>query len=106
MAYMNVGRGCAATHEFLEWCTRGGVGVAFVGECWVERKGGRGTESHPDFVRLGGVSVAQRVACFILRTLVWECRLVECAHRFVCVEIGGVRIGGVYGRCGERVHDM
>ena len=34
------------------------------------------------------------------------CELVECAHRFVCIEVGGVRIRGVYGRCGERVHDM
>ena len=32
--------------------------------------------------------------------------MVECAHRFMCVEIGSVRIGGVYRRCGERVHDM
>ena len=104
--YMNVGRGCDATHEFLESCTWGGVGVAFVGECWVERKGGRGTQSHPDFVQLGSVSVAHRVTCFVLRSLLDVCRLMECAHRFVCVELGDVRIGGVYGRCGEHVHDM
>ena len=74
--------------------------------CWVERKGGRGTQSHPDFVRLGGVSAAHRVTCFVLRSLVGVCRLVECAHTFVCLEMWGVRVGGVYGRCGERVHDM
>ena len=33
VAYMNVGRSCDATHEFLEKCARKGVGVAFVGEC-------------------------------------------------------------------------
>ena len=33
VAYMNVGRGCDATHEFLESCARRGVGVVFVGEC-------------------------------------------------------------------------
>ena len=33
VAYMNVGRGCDATHEFFERCARGGVGVAFIGEC-------------------------------------------------------------------------
>ena len=53
VAYMNVGRSCDATHEFLEGCARRGVGVAFVGECWVERKGGRGTQSHPDYMRMG-----------------------------------------------------
>ena len=52
VAFMNVGRSCDATHEFLETCARKSVGVAFVSECWVERKGGRGTQSHPDFVRL------------------------------------------------------
>ena len=106
VAYMNVGRGCDTTNEFLESCARSGVGVAFVRECWVERGGGRGMQSHHDFVRLGSVSAAYRVACFILRTLVDVCELVECVHRFVCIEVGGVRVGCVYGRCGERVHDM
>ena len=41
VSYMNVGRSCDATHEFLEGCARNGVGVAFVGECWVEHIGGR-----------------------------------------------------------------
>lgn len=44
VAYMNVGQGCDATHEFLGSCARRGVGVAFVGECWVEQKGGVGTQ--------------------------------------------------------------
>ena len=35
VAYMNVGRGSDATHKFLEFCTRGSVGVAFIGECCV-----------------------------------------------------------------------
>ena len=69
-------------------------------------RGGRGTQSHLDYVRVGGVSAAQRVTCFVLRSLVGVCRLVEGAHRFVCMEIGGVRIGGMYERCGERVQDM
>ena len=89
VAYMNVGRGCDATHEFLERCARSGVGVAFVDKCWVERGGGRGTQSYPDYVGVGGVLAAQRVTCFVLRTLVGVCRLVEGAHRFVCLEIEG-----------------
>ena len=58
VAYINVGRSCDATHEFLERCARGGVGVAFVGECWVECGSGRGTQSHLDYVRVGGISAA------------------------------------------------
>ena len=46
------------------------------------------------------------MTCFVLHSMVDMCWLVECALRFVCVEIGGMRIGGVYGRCGERLHDM
>ena len=89
VVYMNVGRSCDATHEFLERCARKGMGVAFVEECWVKRGSGRGTQLHPDYVRVGGVSAAQRVACFVLRSLVRVCHLVEGAYRFVCVEIGG-----------------
>ena len=41
--YMNVGKGVDATHEYLERCARGGVEIAFVRECWVERKSDKGT---------------------------------------------------------------
>ena len=69
-------------------------------------RGGSGTQSHLDYVRLGSVSVAHRLAGFVRRDLVDVCRLVECMYRFVCVEIGGVRIGGVYGKCGQRIYHM
>ena len=42
VAYMNVGRGIVATHDFLETCACWMVRVACVGECCFE-KGGRGT---------------------------------------------------------------
>ena len=50
--YMNVGRSTDAINEFLERCARSNVAVAFIGECWVEKKLRIGTQSHPDFVRL------------------------------------------------------
>ena len=59
--YMNVGKWVGATHEYLERCARGGVEIAFVGECWVERKSNKGIQSHPDFVRLGSVSGGRRL---------------------------------------------
>ena len=85
VAYMNVGRGCDATYEFLERSAQKGVCVAFVGECWVERKGGRGTQSHPDYVQVVSVSAAHRVACYVLGFMVNVSRLVEGTHLFVCV---------------------
>ena len=106
MAYMNVGRGHIATHDFLERCARDSVGVVFVGECWVERRRGRGTQLHPDYVRLVSLSKAHRVTSYVLQSMVDASSLVECANRFVCLEIEGVQIGGVYGHYGERVYDM
>ena len=46
VAYMNVGRGCVATHVFLESCARMEVGICIIGECWVVLAG-TGTQSHP-----------------------------------------------------------
>ena len=97
--YMNVGRGMDATHEFLERYARGEVAMAFVGECWVEKKSGVGTQSHPDYVRLGSVSGGGQVACHVQKDFVDCCILVVCENRFVCVEISGIRIGGVYSKC-------
>ena len=104
--YMNVGRGVHATHEFLERCARGNVVIAFVGECWVERRSDKGTQSHPDYVRLGSVSGGAKVACHVRRDVADFCSLVSCTSRFVCVELGGVRLGGVYSKCGASVHEM
>ena len=106
VTYMNVGRGVNATHEYLERCARERVEIAFVGECCVERKSDRGTQSHPDFVRLGLVSGGAKVACHMRRTVADYCSLVSCANKFVCVELGGVRFGGVYSKCGASVSEM
>ena len=103
---MNMGRSADATHEFLEGCARGDIVVLFVGECCVEKKSGVVTQSHPNYVRLGSVSGGEKVACHVRRDLVNCCVLVGCENRFVCVEIGGVRIGEVYSKCGARVYEM
>ena len=68
--------------------------------------GGRGTQSYPDYIRLESLSMAHRVAGYVLPCVVKACKLMEDENRFVCLEVGGVRFGGVYGRCGERGHDM
>ena len=67
---------------------------------------GVGTQWHPDYVRLGSVSGGGKVACHVRKDIVDCCVLVGCENRFVCVEIGGVRIRGVYSKCGARVHEM
>ena len=72
----------------------------------MEKKSAKRTQSHPYYVRLGSVSGGARVTYHVRRDLVDYCRLVERANRFVCVELGGVKIEGVYTKCGARVHDM
>ena len=104
--YMNVGRRTDATHEFLKGCARGDVAVAFVGEWWVEKQSGVGTQLHPDYVRLVSERGGGKVACYVRRDLVDFRMLVGCENTFVCVEIGGVRIRGVYCKCGAKVHDI
>ena len=94
-----------ATHVFLESCARKEVGICFVGECWVAAVG-NGTQSHPDYVMLWNASRGTKVVVFIRRDLVDAVRLVAAMARAVMVEVGGCRVGGVYGKCGVGVHSM
>ena len=105
MAYMNVGRGCVATHVFLESCARKEVGICFVGECWVALAGS-GTQSHPDYVMLGSASRGTKVVVFVRKDLVDGVSMIATTARVVVVEVGGCRVGGVYGKCGVGVHAM
>ena len=82
------------------------MAISFVEEYWVEKKSEKGTQSQTEYVRLGSVSGRARVPYHVRRDLVDFCRLVECVYRFVCVELGGVKIVGVYSKCGARVHEM
>ena len=72
----------------------------------MEKKSGRGKQSHPDYMRLGSMSGGARVASHIRTDLMDFCRLVECANRCVYVVLGGVKMVGVYSKCRARVHGM
>ena len=72
----------------------------------MERKSDKGTQSHSDYVRLGSVSGGAKVACHVRKDVVDCYSLISCMNRFVCVELGGVRFGGVYSKCGASVHEM
>ena len=100
---MNVGRRCVARHAFLESCARKEVGICFVGECWVALAGS-GTQSHPDYVMLGSASRGTKVVVFVRKDLLDGVSLGAARARVVVVEMGGCRIGGVYGKCGVGVH--
>ena len=102
---MNVGRGCVATHVFLESCARKAVGICFVGECWVALAG-NGTQSHPDYVMLGNAGRGTKVVVFVRKDLVDAVLLVATTARAVAVEVGGCRVGGVYGKCGVSMNVM
>ena len=102
---MNVGRGCVAAYVFLESCAWKEVDICFVGECWVARDG-NGTQSHPDYVMLGSVRRGTKLVVFIRKGLVDGVSLVAATARAVVVEVGGCRVGGVYGKCGVGVHAM
>ena len=105
IAYMNVGRGCVATHVFLESCARKGVEICFVGECWVVQSGS-GTQCYPDYVMMGSATNGTKVVAFVRRHLLDGVELVVATARAVVVEVGGCRVGGIYVKCGIRVHAM
>lgn len=65
-----------------------------------------GSPQHPDYVLLGRIFKGVRVVAMARCDLVGLCWLVTAESRFVCVEVGGVRIGGVYGKCGKGVHGI
>ena len=94
-----------ATHVFLESCARKEVGICFVGECLVALAGS-GTQSHPDYVMLGNASKGAKVVVFVKRDPVDAVRLVAATARAVVVEVGGCKVGGVYGKCEVSVHAM
>ena len=104
LGYQNVGGGTDATHEYLERCARGDVVIAFVGECWVEMVCGKGTQSHPDFVCIGGFLKGARVAVHVRKDWAHLVSIVHIDLRVVVLELGGVLVGGVYGKCGHTVH--
>ena len=80
--YMNVGRGCVATHVFVESCAKKGMGICFVGECWVARSVS-GTQSHPDYVMLGHATKGTKVVSFVRKDLVDGVELVVATARAV-----------------------
>ena len=65
-----------------------------------------GTQSHPDFVMFGSASRGTKVVVFIIWDLVDGVHLVATTARVSVVEVGGSRVGGVYGKCGVGVHAM
>ena len=78
VGYMNIGRGCVATHVYLESSTRKGLGICFIGECWVAITGSR-TQSHPDYVMLESATKGTKVVVFGKRDLVDSVELVVAA---------------------------
>ena len=105
VAYMNVGKGCVATHVILEVCARGKVGVCFVG-AWGVARTGSGTQSHTEYVMLGYATKGTKVVVFVRRDLVDGVELTVAMAHVVIVNVGGCKVGGVYGKCGIGVHGM
>lgn len=103
---LNVGESVNATQEFLVRCAQADIAVTFMGECWVERNLRRGRQLYQNHVHFGCMSGAARVVCYIHRDPVDYCMLVECTNGLISVQLGGVRIEGVYCKCGTGVNKM
>lgn len=102
---MHVGRGCVSRHVFLESCARKGIGICFIGECWVVLARS-GTQSRLDYVMLESTCRGTQVVVLMRRDLVDGVALVMASPRVVVVGVGSCRVGNVYVQCGTGVHAM
>ena len=69
-------------------------------------RSGSETQSHADYVMLGHATKGTKVVASVRKDLVDGVELVVATARAVVVEVGGCRVGGVYGKCGIGVHAM
>ena len=99
-----MGGGTDATHEYCERCATGNIVIAIVGECWVATVGRKGTQSHPDFVCIGGFLKGARVAVHVRKDWTHLVSIVHIDLKIMVLELGGVHLGGVYSKCGHMVH--
>ena len=67
---------------------------------------GNGTQSYPNYVMLGSARRGTKVVVFIRKDLVDGVSLIAATARAIVVEVGGCRVGGVYGKSGVGVHAM
>ena len=76
VAYQNVVEGPENTHAFLELCREKEVGIAFIGEAWIE-KNSRGTQTYLSIVQVSMAKRGRRVMAYVRKGMEEEVEVVN-----------------------------
>ena len=64
MGYQNICNSSTNTHALLEWAFGNEIDILFVGEMWVEKRKGNGTQTYGAFTMRSEVKKGKRVAVY------------------------------------------
>ena len=81
------------------------MGITFMREGWLDDEG-TGTQHYPDYMMLGSVYIMIKVVGLVRKDIVGFCNLVIIEPRFVYENVGGVKVGALYGKCRQGVHGI
>ena len=96
VACENVAGGLENTNAFLEWCQQKEIGIAFVGEAWIEKKS-RGTQTQPSFVLMTTAKEGRRVITYARKGMEEVVDAVKEEDNLIILqEKQKKKIGGVY----------
>ena len=80
----------------LEWVFGKEINILFVGEMWVEKRKGNGTQIHGAFMEGSEVKKGKQVAVYWRKRLDREVEVTRDEKNVVVVNVWGKKIGGVY----------
>jgi len=92
-------------HALLEWTFGKEIDVLFVGEMWVEKRKGNGTQTHGAFMLGSEVKKRKRVAVYWQKRLAGEVEVIRDEKNVVVVSVWGKKLGGVYADGKVRIAD-
>ena len=76
----------------MEWCRQKEIGIAFVGEVWIE-KNGRGTQTHPSFVLMTTAKKERRVMACVRKGMEEEVEVMKEEHNLTILQEKNKKIG-------------
>jgi len=96
VGYQNVCNSSTNTHALLEWAFGKEIDILFIGEMWVEKRKGNGTQTYVAFMLGSEVKKGKHVAVYWRKRLDGEVEVIRDEKNVVVVNVWGKKLGGVY----------
>jgi len=87
VGYQNVCNSSINTHTLLEWAFGKEIDILFVGEMWVEKRKGNGTQTHGAFTLGSEVKKRKRVAVYWWKRLDGEVEVIRDEKNVMMVNV-------------------